>query len=79
MPLYIRDDEVADLARKVQKVTGTRTVTDAVRRALEHEMARAKAPLRERIRVYQEMVAAAGPADPDFDMKKFTDEMWDDA
>lgn len=37
MPLYIRDDEVAILARDVQAASGARTVTEAVRAALEHE------------------------------------------
>ena len=37
MPLYIRDDAVAELARAVQAASGARTVTDAVRAALERE------------------------------------------
>ncbi len=37
MPLYVRDDEVATLAREVQVASGARTVTEAVRSALEHE------------------------------------------
>ncbi len=37
MPLYIRDDEVAALARDVQAASGARTVTEAVRAALERE------------------------------------------
>jgi antitoxin VapB len=40
MPLYIRDDDVAELARRVQQVTNARTVTDAVRLALQHELER---------------------------------------
>ena len=45
MPLYIRDDEVADLARAVQAASGARTVTDAVRAALERERDRLKQSL----------------------------------
>lgn len=37
MPLYIRDDTVNELAREVQAASGARTVTDAVRTALERE------------------------------------------
>jgi antitoxin VapB len=37
VPLYIRDDEVAELARAVQAASGARTVTDAVRAALQRE------------------------------------------
>ena len=37
MPLYIRDDDVAALARDVQAASGARTVTHAVRVALERE------------------------------------------
>jgi antitoxin VapB len=40
VPLYIRDDEVGALARKVQAAAGARTVTDAVRLALENELRR---------------------------------------
>ncbi len=40
MPLYIRDDEVAALARQVQVASGCKTVTDAVRLALHHELER---------------------------------------
>ncbi len=45
MPLYIRDDEVAGLARAVQAASGARTVTDAVRVALERERDRLKQSL----------------------------------
>lgn len=81
MPLYIRDDEVAKLARELQKATRAPTLTEAVRTALQHEMERARGatPLAQRIRRYQEQVAAAGPDDPAFDMKRFTDEMWGEA
>ena len=45
MPLYIRDDAVADLARAVQAASGARTVTDAVRAALERERDRLRESL----------------------------------
>ena len=39
MPLYIRDEEVAELARRTKEATGAKTVTEAVKRALERELA----------------------------------------
>ena len=42
MPLYIRNDEVAELARQVQQATNARTLTEAVRLALQHELEREK-------------------------------------
>ncbi|WP_081159856.1 type II toxin-antitoxin system VapB family antitoxin [Ensifer aridi] len=80
MPLYIRDDDVDALAKKVQQVTKTPTKTEAVRRALQNELARAEqaVPLKERVKKIQDSVRAKmGPSTPDFDMKKFTDEMWE--
>ncbi|KQU65889.1 histidinol dehydrogenase [Aminobacter sp. DSM 101952] len=79
MPLYIRDNEVDALAAELQAVTGAASKTEAVRTALRHELARnrAKIPLRNRLASLQERVAELGLPNPDFDMKKFTDEMWD--
>jgi antitoxin VapB len=80
LSLYIRDDDVDALAKKVQQVTKAPTKTEAVRRALENELARAEqaVPLKERVRKIQDSVRAKmGPNKPDFDMKKFTDDMWE--
>ncbi|WP_407049707.1 type II toxin-antitoxin system VapB family antitoxin [Methyloraptor flagellatus] len=80
MPLYIRDDAVDALAVEVQKATGAPNKTEAVRRALANELARARdeVPLRERIRVIQDAIKARrGPHDPKVDMKAFMDEMWE--
>lgn len=58
MPLYIRDEAVNDLADKLAREAGL-SKTDAVRKALEHELdalsrkeslAQRVAPLQERIR-----------------------------
>ena len=81
MPLYIRDDNVDDLAVQFMKLTGAKSKTDAVRNAL---IAQLKAvsnekPLLERLEPILKRADDLGPADPDFDMKSFTDEMWDDA
>lgn len=80
MPLYIRDDEVDALATKLQRETNAPSKTEAVRTALLHELERnrARKPLRDRIAVLQAKYAALGPSDPNFDMKAFTDEMWED-
>jgi antitoxin VapB len=80
MSLYIRDDEVDALAKKVQQVTKARNKTEAVRRALQNELARTQQsiPLKERVKKLQDRVQdRMGPNKPDFDMKKFTDDMWE--
>jgi antitoxin VapB len=79
MPLYIRDDSVDALATQLQKAIKAPNKTEAVRQALQHELERAKEtiPLRERIRTIQDRIKALGPDDPAFDMKAFTDEMWE--
>ncbi|WP_210003834.1 type II toxin-antitoxin system VapB family antitoxin [Phyllobacterium sp. 1468] len=79
MSLYIRDNEVDALAVKVQRLTKAPNKTEAVRRALQNELARAQeaVPLKDRIKMIQDDVKARmGPNKPDFDMKKYTDEMW---
>lgn len=80
MPLYIRDNEVDALAAELQAVSGATNKTEAVRTALLHELERnrAKVPLSERLARLQARVAELGPLDPDFDMKRFSDELWED-
>ena len=80
MPLYIRDDTVDDLAVRFMKLTGAKSKTDAVRNAL---MAQLKAeanrkPLLDRLESILERADNLGPGDPDFDMKAFTDDLWDE-
>lgn len=78
MPLYLRDDDVDALPAKVQAATGAPTKIEAVRRALEHELARALASKGFDAR-NAELLAKAdafGRPDPDFDMKAFTDQLW---
>jgi antitoxin VapB len=81
MPLFIRDPEVDALALEVQKATRAPTKTEAVRKALQHELERARQalPLRKRLAKAKALADAMGSGDPDFDMKKYTDEMWGDA
>lgn len=80
MPLYIRDDEVDALAARLQRETNAPSKTEAVRIALVHELERHRAtvPLRDRIARLQNEARKLGLPNPDFDMKKFTDEAWED-
>lgn len=81
MSLYIRDNAVDELARKVQMATKAPNKTEAVRRALENELARAEnaVPLRDRVRKLQDEIGAVlGPTPQPFDMKTFTDELWEE-
>lgn len=81
MSLYIRDSAVDELAKKVQKITNAPSKTEAVRRALQNELKRAKdsIPLRDRVKVIQDEVAAILGRNPaPFDMKKFSDELYED-
>jgi antitoxin VapB len=79
MALYIRDVEVDRLVAEVQRLTKTATKTDAVKNALKREIAAANAdvPMSERLDKVIEAARQLGPRDPDFDMKKFSDELYD--
>ncbi len=79
MPLYIRDDAVDALAEKVRKATGAKSKTDAVRKALQAQLdaENNRKPLLERLQPILERADAIGEPDPDFDMKKYTDEMYE--
>jgi len=81
MPLYIRDDEVDSLAAELQAATGAPTKTEAVREALRNELRRAreKEPLIDRVRRIQARARQQlGPPNPDFDFRKFREELWGD-
>lgn len=77
VPLYICDDEVDELVEKLMRITGAKTETEVVRKALEAALEpRHKQPsLVDRIRPLQACVAALGAVNPDFNMKAFTDEL----
>ncbi len=79
MPLYIRDDAVNALAEKVMKATGAKTKTDAVHKALQAQLKAEmnRKPLLDRLQPILDRADQIGEPDPDFDMKKYTDEMWD--
>lgn len=80
MSLFIRDPRVDALAEEVRRLSHTRTKTEAVRQALQarlDEIRRAQ-PIGDRLQRARGLVAAMGPKDPTFDMKTFTDAMWDE-
>ncbi len=81
MALFIRNAEVDALAEEVRKLTKAKTKTEAVRRALEAQLAQARraAPLEDRLARAKALADAIGPSDPGFDMKAYTDEMWGEA
>ena len=81
MPLYIRDEDVNALADQVKAITGAESKTEAVRAALQAQLEAVakKKPLIERINELQAKADEIGKVDPNFDMKKFTDDMWGDS
>lgn len=81
MALFIRDAEVDALAEEVRRVTKAKTKTEAVRRALQAQLTVAlrEMPIEDRLARSMALADAMGPGDPTFDMKAFTDEMWDEA
>jgi antitoxin VapB len=81
MALFIRDDEVDALASELQKATKAATKKEAVRIALRNELERTKRRDRSDKRLLRAMALAdaMGPSDPNFDTKRFMDEMWGDS
>ena len=80
MALFIRDDAVDALADELRKALNAPSKKEAVRQALTNELKRTRQakPLRDRLARAQATAAAIGALDPNFDMKTYTDEMWDD-
>jgi antitoxin VapB len=78
MALFIRDPEVDALAEELRRLTKAKTKTEAVRRALEAQLAQARRtlPAKERFARSKILADAMGPSDPTFDMKAYSDEMW---
>ena len=79
MPLYIKDQQVNELAEDAVKFLGAANKTEAVRQALQAAIAeaRSKIPLAERIKALQdEALAKLGPFDPNYDDKADMDELW---
>lgn len=79
MALYIRDPEVDELVAELQRLTKTATKKEVVKSALKKqiEAANADLPLMERLAPILERAAKLGPRDPNFDMKAFSDELYE--
>ena len=83
MPLYVRDERVNQLAEQARQILNVPTKTDAIRQALEKVVETAKPaeepekPLAERLKALQDRYKSMGTPNPDFDEKKFLDEMWE--
>lgn len=80
MPLYVKDDQVAELVLQYQQLIGARSKTDALRIALQRQIAaeRRSVPLAERVAAIQAAVQRLGPTSPGYDAKTFIAEMWGD-
>lgn len=78
MPLYIKDPDVAEMAERLRRLTSARSKTEAVRQALRTalEATKEQPPLSERLRDAIAIARRIGPLDPEFDQKRFSDEMW---
>lgn len=78
MPLFVKDEQVSLLVEQYRALTGARNKTEAVRLALQRqiEAERRAVPLAERVAGIQADVARMGATDPDYDHKRFMDEMW---
>lgn len=79
MPLYIKDPDVAEMAEALRKLTSAPSKTEAVRQALKSAL-EAATEKPSRSQGLSEAIAIAqriGPFDPDFDQKRFFDEMWE--
>lgn len=74
MGLFIRDDTVRDMAKRLAEARGT-TVTEAVRQAIEHELAAVQRERAERERVIRESLARLD-AMPDYEFDD--DDIYDD-
>ncbi len=79
MALFIRDAQVDALAEEIRKLTKAKSKTEVVRRALQNQLteARRALPLKERLARSKALADLMGPSAPDFDMKAYTDDMWD--
>jgi antitoxin VapB len=86
MALDLTDDELDALAERARKVLNAPTKQDAVRQALERVVDDNSPPRgankgqttrAERLEALQREYEAMGSPNPDFDEKKFIDEMWD--
>ncbi len=77
MPLYIKDQRVAEMAEELRALTNATSKTEAVWKALERAIEEARrellAPKLERAVAIARQI---GRRDDHFDPKTFSDEMW---
>ena len=80
MPLYVKDEQVSDLVEQYQKIIGAASKTEAVRLALQRQIdaERLAVPLADRVENIQADVQRLGTTEPNYDHKRFMDEMWGD-
>ncbi len=80
MPLFVRDDEIANMTVELQALLRAPSKTEALRVALRHELerVRTRVPVRERLAKARAMADAIGPSNSAFDQKAFSDQLWDD-
>ncbi|SCZ73574.1 hypothetical protein SAMN04488118_11764 [Epibacterium ulvae] len=80
MALYIRDDQVNDLANKALKITGRTNKTALVKEALQAfiEAHSAKESLSDKVAKIQEKAAQHGIVADGVDDKGLMDEAWDE-
>lgn len=80
MALFIRDDAVDALAEELKQATHAPSKKEAVKQALEDALERVhqKRPLMERLEDIWKLVDEMGARDPDFDFKKFREDLWGD-
>jgi antitoxin VapB len=79
MPLYIKDQEVANLAADAVKILGVNNKTEAVRLALKSalSMAKNRIPLVQRLEAARALADAIGPVSPGYDHKRDMDDLWE--
>lgn len=80
MALFIRDDAVDALAEEYKHAIKAPSKKAAVKLALQDalERVRQKRPLMEQLEDVWKLVDEIGERDPNFDFKKFREELWGD-
>ncbi|MBB5520032.1 type II toxin-antitoxin system VapB family antitoxin [Amphiplicatus metriothermophilus] len=78
MAPLIRDESVDALAEELKEALGAPSKKEAAKHAIEQALkqARGKRPRKERLKEAWALADAMGPSDPDFDLKKFREELW---
>jgi antitoxin VapB len=79
MALFVRDPEVDQLAVELQRLTHAPTKTQAIKTALQAQLRHLKRqqPVSQRIARACQLADAMGPNNPNFDVKTFTNELWE--